>query len=70
MHNCPKARRQRGVEQDYLHVATDDATRLGCAAPLPAQDLQSCGRLLGRALQRLSQLGIPVTGVMTDTANA
>jgi len=65
-----KVGRRRGLGQDHLHVAIDDATRLAYAELLPTQDATACVRFLGHAQQWFAQLGIPVQSVMTDNAKA
>ncbi|WP_367886156.1 integrase core domain-containing protein [Pseudogemmatithrix spongiicola] len=68
--NRSKVGRRRGLGQDHLHVAVDDATRLAYAALLPTQDAAACTRFLEAARRWFAQLGIAVTGVMTDNAKA
>lgn len=68
--NRSKVGRPRGLGQDHLHVAIDDATRLAYAEVLPTQDAPACVRFLAHARRWFAQLGITVTGVMTDNAKA
>src|SRR5690606_3813271 len=68
--NRSKVGRPRGLGQDHLHVAVDDATRLAYGALLPTQDAAACTRFLEAARRWFAQLGITVTGVMTDNAKA
>lgn len=66
--NRSKVGRARGLGQDVLHVAIDDATRLAHAELLPAQDGPACAAFLARAGAWFAALGIPVQRVMTDNA--
>jgi hypothetical protein len=68
--NRSKVARQRGLGQDHLHVAIDDATQLAYAELLPTQDAPACLRCLAQARRWFAQLGIMVTGVMSDNAKA
>lgn len=68
--NRSKVGRQRGLGQDHLHVAIDDATRLAYAELQPTQDAAACVRFLEHARRWFAQLGVTVHGVMTDNAKA
>lgn len=65
-----KVGRPRGLGQEHLHVAIDDATRVAYAELHPSQDAATCARFLEHAQRWYAQLGIAVTGVMTDNAKA
>ena len=68
--NRSKVGRQRGLGQEHLHVAIDDATRLAYAALLPTQDAAAGVHFLAQARRWFAQLGITVQSVMTDNAKA
>ena len=68
--NRSKVGRPRGLGQEHLHVAIDDATRLAYAALLPTQDAAAGVQFLAQARRWVAQLGITVQSVMTDNAKA
>ena len=68
--NRSKVGRPRGLGQEHLHVAIDDATRLAYAALLPTQDAAAGVQFLAQARRWFAQLGITVQSVMTDNAKA
>jgi transposase InsO family protein len=68
--NRSKVGRQRGLGQDHLHVAIDDATRLAYAELLPTQDAPASVCFLEHARRWFARLGITVQSVMTDNAKA
>lgn len=68
--NRSKVGRRRGLGQDHLHVAIDDATRVAYAELHPAQDAATCVRFLEAAQRWYATLGIAITGLMTDNAKA
>ena len=68
--NRSKAGRRTGLGKEYLHVAVDDATRLGFAELHARQDGATCAAFLRHAQAWYAALGIDVRGVMTDNAKA
>ena len=68
--NRSKVGRRRGLGQDHLHVAVDDATRLAYAELQPTADAAASVRVLTHAQHWFAQLGIAIAGIMTDNAKA
>ncbi|WKW10967.1 integrase core domain-containing protein [Pseudogemmatithrix spongiicola] len=65
------ARRSAAVGGSGRTISTSrSTTRLAYAALLPTQDAAACTRFLEAARRWFAQLGIAVTGVMTDNAKA
>jgi hypothetical protein len=59
----------RGAGWVYLHVVIDDHSRYLYAEQHPREDAETNARCLERALEHLSELGLPAPrAVMTDNA--
>ena len=66
-----RSRRSRRVGYDYLHCVVDDNSRFAHVELHPAQDAETCARVLERTLAELAELGLePPEAVMTDNALA
>jgi transposase InsO family protein len=66
-----RRRRSRRAGYDYLHCVVDDNSRFAHVELHPAQDAETCARVLERALAELAELGLePPEAVMTDNALA
>jgi transposase InsO family protein len=64
-----RTRRTRHVGWEYVHVAVDDATRLGYVEVLDEQGEASACAFVQRALAALARRGITVRRVMTDNGS-
>ena len=62
------ARRDRGVGYDYLHVAIDDATRVGYVAVRADEQAASTVSFMREAVAWFADHGVRVERVMTDNA--
>lgn len=71
-HRITRTRSQGGPRQgwEFVHVATDDASRLSYAEILPDERRHSAGDFLARALRWFARLGVHVEAVMTDNGSA
>lgn len=71
-HRITRTRSQGGPRQgwEFVHVATDDASRLSYAEILPDERRHSAAAFLTRALRWFAQLGVHVHAVMTDNGAA
>jgi len=67
-HRVTGNRRQTspGAGWEFVHVAIDDASRVGIASILPSENAQSACRALLAALRYFASLGIGFQRVMTD----
>jgi transposase InsO family protein len=60
----------RGIGWEFVHVAIDDATRLGYVEVLAAEDQRTTTAFLARAVRYFGRRGIPITRVLTDNGGA
>jgi transposase InsO family protein len=63
-----RRRRSRRAGYDYLHCVVDDNSRFAHVELHPAQDAETCARVLERAVAELAELGLEP--VMTDNTLA
>jgi len=62
--------RVRGIGWEFVHVAIDDATRLGYVEVLESEDQHVTTAFLARALRFFGRRGIRVSRVLTDNGAA
>lgn len=62
--------RKRGPGWDFIHSAVDDRSRVAYSEILPDEKADTCVAFWQRARAFYAELGITVTGVMTDNAKA
>lgn len=61
-----RRRMTRGIGQEYVHVAIDDATRVAFVEVRRSQRRHACEQFLRRALQWFARRGIRVRRILTD----
>ena len=62
----PRGRKEGGKGWEYLHLATDDHSRLACSEIFPDETRKSCLTFLFNALRFFRNHGVKVWRVMTD----
>lgn len=65
-----RTRRARGIGDEYVHVAIDDATRVAYVEVRPTQDQRACAAFLRQALVWFRRRGTTVRRLLTDNGNA
>ena len=61
--------RSRGAGYEYVHVAIDDATRVGRAEVLPSLDGDAATRFLERTLDWFRERGVKIRAILTDNGS-
>jgi transposase InsO family protein len=60
----------RGIGWEFVHVAIDDATRLGYVEVLGGEDQPTTSAFLARALRHFARRGIRIARLLTDNGSA